>query len=261
MQTLVLDGRRIEYRDLPAARADRPALVLLHEGLGSASMWGRFPERLAEATGCRVVAGSRAGYGQSEPDPWPRGPRYQFHEGEVALPALLAALGIARPVVLGHSDGGTMALLYAAAHPEAPRGIIVMAPHEFIEEETLAGIRAAGEAWRTTDWPRRLARHHADPERVFREWHDTWLSPEYRPWNIEDRLDAIRCPVLAIQGVQDEYATLRQIDIIAERVPGTRLLKLEACGHSPHRDQPAAVLEAVTAFLDALAAAPGPAQG
>ena len=148
-----------------------------------------------------------------------------------------------------------MALLYAAAHPDAPLGIALIAPHEFIEEETLAGIRAAGEAWRTTEWPARLARHHADAARVFREWHDTWLSPEFRHWNIEDRLPLITCPVLAIQGVDDEYASLRQIEVIADRVPGTRLLALPNCGHAPHRDQEAAVLTALVEFIRTLPAA------
>ena len=258
MKHLTVDGLRVEYRDLPAAVAGRPVLVLLHEGLGSASMWGRFPERLAAATGCRVIVGSRAGYGHSEPYPEPRTARYQHREGEEALPAFLAALGVVRPVVIGHSDGGTMALLYAAAHPDAPLGIALMAPHEFIEEETLAGIRAAGEAWRTTEWPTRLARHHADAARVFREWHDVWLSPEYRHWNIEDRLPLITCPVLAIQGVDDEYASLRQIEVIADRVPGTRLLALPSCGHAPHRDQEAAVLAALAEFINSLAAPVSP---
>jgi pimeloyl-ACP methyl ester carboxylesterase len=258
MQHLVLEGRRIEYRDRSAAVGGRPVLVLLHEGLGSASMWGKFPERLAAATGCRVIVPSRAGYGHSDPYPEPRTARYQHREGEEALPAFLAALGIPHPVIIGHSDGGTMALLFAAAHPDAPLGIALMAPHEFIEEETLAGIRAAGEAWRTTEWPARLARHHADAPRVFQEWHDTWLSPEYRHWNIEDRLPFITCPVLAIQGVDDEYASLRQIEVIADQVPGTRLLALANCGHSPHRDQEAAVLSALTEFINTLAAPVSP---
>jgi len=258
MQHLVLEGRRIEYRDRSAAVGGRPVLVLLHEGLGSASMWGKFPERLAAATGCRVIVPSRAGYGHSDPYPEPRTARYQHREGEEALPAFLAALGIPHPVIIGHSDGGTMALLFAAAHPDAPLGIALMAPHEFIEEETLAGIRAAGEAWRTTEWPARLARQHADAPRVFQEGHDTWLSPEYRHWNIEDRLPFITCPVLAIQGVDDEYASLRQIEVIADQVPGTRLLALANCGHSPHRDQEAAVLAALTEFINTLAAPVSP---
>ncbi|HEY3269650.1 MAG TPA: alpha/beta hydrolase, partial [Geothrix sp.] len=163
-----------------------------------------------------------------------------------------AALGIERPVLIGHSDGGSIALLFAAAFPEVPLGVAVMAPHAFVEEETLAGLRAAREAWTATDWPRRLARYHADAAQVFRAWNDTWLSPAFREWNIEACLRDIRCPVLAIQGEDDEYATLRQIDVIAEQVPGTRLLKLPRCGHSPHKDQEAQVLAALAAFVGQL---------
>lgn len=252
MKHLTVNGRRIEYRDLPAAGTDRPTLVLLHEGLGCAALWRSFPERLAAATGCRVVAGSRAGYGGSEPYPEPRTPRYLHREAEEALPAFLAALGIERPVLVGHSDGGSIALLFAGAFPAVPLGVAVMAPHEFVEEEALAGIRAARVAWESTDWPRRLARHHADAPRVFREWSDTWLSPAFRDWTIEACLRDIRCPVLAIQGEEDEYATLRQIDVIAERVPGARLLKLSPCGHAPFKDQEGRVLAALADFVGSL---------
>jgi pimeloyl-ACP methyl ester carboxylesterase len=252
MKHTTVDGFRIEYLDIPAAAEGRPALVLLHEGLGCAAMWRSFPQHLAAATGCRVVAGSRAGYGASDPHPEPRTPRYMHREAERALPAFLAALGIARPVLIGHSDGGSIALLFAAAFPEAPLGLAVMAPHEFIEEETLAGLRAAREAWAATDWPRKLARYHPDAPRVFCEWNDTWLSPAFRDWNIEACLRDIRCPVLAVQGEDDEYATLRQVEVIAERVPGARLLKLPRCGHVPFKDQEARVLAALAEFVDGL---------
>ena len=251
MKHLTVEGLRLEYRDLPAAAADRPTLLLLHEGLGCVALWRDFPDKLAAATGCRTVAWSRAGYGGSQPRPEPRTPRYLHREAE-ALPALLAVLGVERPVLIGHSDGATIALLFASLFPEAPRGVAVMAPHAFVEPETLVGLEAARTTWRTTDWPRKLARYHTDAPKVFSDWNDTWLSPEYRPWNIEDCLSEIRCPVLAIQGEQDEYATLRQIDVIAERVPGTRLLKLPQCGHAPHRDQEAQVLEALAAFVGSL---------
>jgi pimeloyl-ACP methyl ester carboxylesterase len=176
------------------------------------------------------------------------------HEALEALPALLAALDIERPLLFGHSDGGSIALIFAGAFPGVPLGVVALAPHEFVEEETLAGIRAARAAWETTDLRDRLARYHADPGRVFADWNDTWLSPAFRDWNIEDCLPAILCPILAIQGEDDEYATMRQIDAIATRVPATRLLKLANCGHSPHRDQPAAVLGAVDHFLSELCA-------
>ncbi|MFZ2266889.1 MAG: alpha/beta hydrolase [Azonexus sp.] len=257
MKHLVVAGLRLEYRDFPATAAGRPELVLLHEGLGCVTMWRDFPEKLAAATGCRVIVGSRAGYGGSDPYPEPRTPRYMHREGEEALPALLAALHVERPVLIGHSDGGSIALIFAGAFPEVPLGIAVMAPHEFVEAETLAGIRLARTAWETTDLPKKLARyHHAQTERVFRDWNDCWLSPPFRDWNIEDTLPKIRCPVLAIQGVDDEYATLRQIEAIAERVPDTRLLKLEKCGHTPWRDQEAAVLAALVGFVDAASGSP-----
>lgn len=253
MKHLAINGLRLEYRDHPAAAPGRPTLLLLHEGLGCVAMWRHFPEKLAAATGCRVVVWSRAGYGASQPWPEARTPRYMHREAEEALPALLDALRIERPVLVGHSDGGSIALLFAGAFPAAPLGIAVMAPHEFVEEETVAGIRAAKTAWETTDLPHKLGRYHADVAKVFSDWNDTWLSPAFRDWNIEDCLPNIRCPVLAIQGEDDEYATMRQIEAIAERVPGTRLLKLANCGHSPHKDQEAAVLAALAEFVAGLA--------
>jgi pimeloyl-ACP methyl ester carboxylesterase len=252
MKHITVNDLRLEYRDFPAAAAGRPTLLLLHEGLGSISMWRHFPEKLAAATGCRLIVWSRAGYGGSQPWPEPRNLRYMHREAEEALPALLAALHIERPVLVGHSDGGSIALIFAGAFPEVPLGVAVMAPHEFVEEQTLDGIRAARTTWESTDWPHKLGRYHADAPKVFSDWNDTWLSPPFRDWNIEEYLPKIRCPVLAIQGEGDEYASMRQIEVIAEQVPGTELLKLPDCGHSPHRDQEAAVLAALSAFIDRL---------
>ena len=250
MKHIDVNGLRLEYRDYPAASAGRPTLVLLHEGLGCVAMWRHFPEKLAAATGCRLIVWSRAGYGGSQPYPEPRTPRYMHREGEEMLPALLAALAIERPLLIGHSDGGSIALIFAGAFPEVPLGVAVMAPHEFVEDVTLAGIRDARLAWESTDMAQKLARyHHEQTARVFSEWNDTWLAPAFRDWNIEAYLPKIRCPVLALQGEDDEYATMRQIDAIAEQVPGTQLLKLPRCGHSPHRDQEAAVLDALPAFV------------
>ena len=249
MKHIVVNGLRLEYRDFPAAEPGRPVLVVLHEGLGCVAMWRDFPERLAARTGCRTVVWSRAGYGGSEPYAEPRQADYLHREAKEALPALLAALDIEHPFLVGHSDGASIALIYAGAFPERPAGVVAMAPHEFVEAETLAGIRAAREIWTTTDMPKKLGRYHRDAERVFRDWNDTWLSPVFRDWNIEEYLPAIRCPVLALQGHEDEYATMRQIDVIAERVPGAELVKLPACGHSPHRDQPEAVLSVLAAFI------------
>ena len=249
MKCLSVLGLKLEYLEIPATTAERPTLLMLHEGLGCVRMWRDFPQQLAAETGCRVIVWSRAGYGQSEPWPEARTVRYMHREALVAMPAFLEALQIERPVLLGHSDGGSIALIFAGAFPQVPRGVIVMAPHEFVEEETLAGIRAAKKAWTASDWPQKLARYHLDAERVFNDWNDTWLSPDFRDWNIEAYLPHIRCPVLALQGEDDEYATLRQIEVIAENVAGAELLKLPNCGHSPQRDQPEAVLKAIDRFL------------
>lgn len=249
LPVVVVQGLRLEYLDLPASRPGGPVLVLLHEGLGCVAMWRDFPQRLAAATGCRVVAWSRAGYGGSDPSDTPRRPDYLEVEARQGLPATLAALGLERPVLVGHSDGATLALLFAGSFPGSVAGVVAMSPHEFVEPETLAGLRQALQAWETTDWPERLGRYHRDVERVFREWNDTWLAPGFQEWNIEGTLSGIRCPVLALQGEDDSYATMRQIDAIAERVEATTLLKLPGCGHSPHLECPAAVLEALAGFL------------
>lgn len=254
MRHLTVAGKRLEYRDFPATRAEAPTILLLHEGLGCVAMWRKFPEQLAEATGCRVVVWSRAGYGGSEPHGEKRTPRYMHREALEELPAFADALGIERAVLVGHSDGGSIALIFAGAFPERVQALAVMAPHEFVEQETLVGIREALRVWESTDLPEKLGRYHPEVQRVFHDWCDTWLSPEFCDWNIEDSLAGIACPVLAIQGEDDEYATMRQIEVIAEKVPGTRLLRLPNCGHSPHKDQPAAVLEALASFVSPLAA-------
>lgn len=252
MQQLEVLGLKLEYRDFPATRSDLPPLVLLHEGLGSVAMWRDFPQKLAAASGARVVVFSRAGYGGSDAYAEPRTPHYMHREGEQMLPAFLAALGIERPLLVGHSDGGSIALICAGAHPELPAGLVVMAPHEFVEEITLAGIRAAREVWQSSDWRDKLGRYHRDPVRVFHDWNDTWLAPEFRDWNIEDYLPRIACPVLALQGEDDEYATMRQIEVIGAVVPDAEVLKLPACGHSPQRDQETAVLAAIVVFAERL---------
>ena len=257
MKHILVNGLRLEYRDFPAAVEGLPTLLLLHEGLGCVAMWRDFPAQLATATGCRVVVWSRPGYGGSQPYPEERKKGYMHREAEESLPALIAALHIERPLLVGHSDGGSIALIFAGAFPEVPLGIAVLAPHEFVEEVTLVGIRAARSIWESTDWPTKLGRYHLDAVRVFEEWNDTWLSPLFRDWNIEQYLPKIRCPVLAIQGEDDEYATMRQIEVIAEQVPGTELLKLPNCGHTPQRDQEAAVLAALLAFVDRVNRAKG----
>ncbi len=243
---------QIEYVRLNAARTDRPLMVFLHEGLGSVSMWRDFPQQLCNALNMRGLVYSRPGYGQSTPraadEHW--GLDFMHRQANEVLPALLQALHITEPVwLLGHSDGGSIALIHAAQHPERVAGTVVMAPHILVEEFGLISIRKARDAYETTDLRQKLARHHADVDSAFRGWNDIWLHPDFPRWTIEAELGAITGPLLAVQGLDDEYGTLEQIRGIARRVPQTLLVELPACGHSPHRDQPAALIAAVTDFV------------
>jgi pimeloyl-ACP methyl ester carboxylesterase len=246
---LVADGKRLETAYLAGAHAAAPTVVLLHEGLGSIALWKDFPERLRERTGCAVFAYSRYGYGRSEPLAEKRPLTYMHREGEVVLPALLQAAGIERPVLLGHSDGASIALIYAGFAPAAVRALIVMAPHLFVEDISVRSIAQAKVAYETTELRARLARYHDDPDSAFRGWNDAWLDPDFRAWNIEASLASIRCPVLAIQGEDDEYGTRAQIDALAAHVRSARTLMLPRCGHSPYRDRPAEALAAIAEFL------------
>lgn len=250
----------IEVLDVPASSPTSPPIVLLHEGLGCVAFWRKLPRVLAQATGSRVVAWSRPGYGASDPYPDARTSRYLHEEGETTLPAMLKALDIQRPVLVGHSDGGSIALIFAGTYPEALRGAVVMAPHHCVEDVTVAGLKQARQLWETTDWAEKLARYHLRPRSVWHEWNDTWLSPGFAGWSIGEYLPRIRTPVLAIQGYDDEFATMHQIDDIAAKVqpPGqVESLKLPKCGHSPHRDQETAVLAAIVAFVGRIQSSPG----
>ena len=249
---------RIETRWVGPADSDRPLIVFLHEGLGSVSMWRDFPERLCEAVASRGLVFSRRGYGRSTPpdadERW--APDYMHDETRDALPAVFEALGIdpqARPVILvGHSDGGSIALLFAALFPERVAAVVAIAPHIVVEDITVLSIEAAREAFIQGSLRAGLARHHDDPEATFMRWNRIWLAPAFRAWSIEREVAAIRCPMLAVQGVDDPYGTLDQIHGIARLAPQTRLVELPACGHSPHRDQPQALLDALSAFLNDL---------
>jgi pimeloyl-ACP methyl ester carboxylesterase len=249
---VVVDGKRLEtlsYR----GTGDLPTMVMLHEGLGSVSMWKDFPERLARATRCGVVAYSRYGHGKSEGLREKRLVEFMHHEGTVVLPGLLAHLEIERPILLGHSDGASICIIYAAAAPASPRGLILEAPHVFVEELTIKSIAKIRTVYRSTDLPKRLGRYHDHVEEAFWGWNDIWLEPAFRDWNIEESLNAIACPVLVIQGQDDEYGTLAQIEAIKRRVRNTQSLMLPDCGHAPHRDQPTATLEAMAQFVRKLA--------
>lgn len=246
---ITVDGRALELERLPATRPGLPTLVFLHEGIGSVSLWRDFPAVVAAATGCETIVYSRFGYGQSDVLDAPRAKDYMHHEALVVLPALLARLGVRHPLVLGHSDGASIALMFAARHPET-HAVIVEAPHVFVEAEALAGIRAAKVAWETTDLRDRLGRHHADAEKTFFGWNDTWLDPAFADWNIEAFLPDVTCPVLAIQGYDDEYGTMAQLDAVSRQVRGPcETLRLDRCRHSPHRDRPDEVRDAIVRFL------------
>lgn len=246
---------RIEYAWLSAGRRAAPLMVFLHEGLGSLAMWKDFPQRLCDAAGCRGLVYSRPGYGRSTPRPAdaPLQTDFMHRQAHEVLPALLAALDVdtARqpPWLFGHSDGGSIALLHAARFTGHVAGLVVLAPHIVVEPISVESIEKARQAWLHTDLKTRLARYHDDAESAFRGWNDIWLDPAFRSWSITGELAAIRCPVLAIQGLDDEYGTLAQIRGIAETLPQTRLLELPRCGHSPHRDQPEVVIAAVQQAL------------
>lgn len=246
---------RLEYQWAGRADACAPVIVFLHEGLGSISLWRDFPQRFCDAHGFRGLVFSRYGYGRSTPRPAGERlpPGYLHAQAQEALPALLSHLGIERPWLFGHSDGGSIALLYAAHFPQAVSGIVALAPHILVEDITIDGIRKARDAFLQTDLRDRLARHHTDAGSVFWGWNDAWLNPAFRAWNIEEEIGAITCPVLAVQGEDDEYGTLEQIFGIARRVPGAQTLVLKDCGHSPQRDQPAELGSRAALFIKAAA--------
>jgi pimeloyl-ACP methyl ester carboxylesterase len=250
MPFVLAGGHRLDYERIDAGGRDRPTLVLLHEGLGSVAMWRDFPSRLAHATASRVVVYSRHGYGESDPLTTPRTVRYMHDEAEHVLPEFLDALAIERPILVGHSDGGSIAMIHAGGGGRGVTAIVAMAPHVMVEELSITSIAAARDAFRTTRLRRRLARYHADVDGAFLGWNDIWLSPAFRTWNIEAYLPRITCPILAIQGEDDEYGTMEQLARIAEGAPDVRRLKLADCRHSPHRDQRDAVLDAIARFVD-----------
>lgn len=245
---------RLEYRWVGSSEASAPLLVFLHEGLGSASMWKDFPARLCAAGGWRGLVYSRTGYGRSTPRPhgerW--APAYMHEQAREVLPQFLAAAGVDvaldRPWLFGHSDGASIALIHAATYPEADAGLILLAPHIFVEDLSVRSIEQAKYAY-AADLRQRLARHHEDVDSAFWGWNDVWLDPAFRNWNIEDLLPSIRVPVLAIQGHNDEYGTMAQVDGLAAAVARAEVLKLDDCAHSPHRDRPEAVMRATTDFI------------
>jgi pimeloyl-ACP methyl ester carboxylesterase len=244
-------AKRLEIKLYPPAGVDA-TIVILHEGLGSAAMWKDFPERIAKATGCGVLVYSRYGHGKSERLAEKRAVDFMHHEAKIVLPELLAEHNIQRPILLGHSDGASIALIYAGTWPDRVRGLVLEAPHVFVEEFGLRSIAAIRTLYESSDLRERLLRYHDHVDEMFRGWNDIWLDPQFREWNIEEYLGAIACPTLVIQGENDEYGTLAQVEAIQRCVPGAQKLILPRCGHSPHRDQPELTLDAITRFVAAL---------
>jgi pimeloyl-ACP methyl ester carboxylesterase len=250
---ITVADRKLEVERIAAGAPGRPVLVFLHEGLGSVSLWKDFPARVAHAAGCDVVVYSRHGYGRSDRLTGPHLVRYMHDQALHALPELLGKLDIRSPVLVGHSDGASIAIVHAGAgHPV--EGLVLMAPHVIVEDLSVESIAAAKVAYETTDMPKKLGRHHDDPDTVFRAWNDIWLAPDFRSWNIEEYLAGIRCPVMVIQGQDDEYGTMEQVRRIQRQLPDVDAIELADCRHSPHRDQPDAVIEAIVRFVDRLTA-------
>ena len=248
---LTAAGHRLEYAWLGPDPDEAPTLVFLHEGLGSLATWKDFPNEVAAATGCGAFLYSRWGYGKSEPRIGPCTDHYVHEEALTTLPEVLSQMGIQRPILIGHSDGASLALIYAGANSNDVRGLVLEAPHVFVEDITLAGIKRAGQLYKSTDLPQRLARYHGDQaDAVFQNWYNTWLGPDFRPWNIEASLPTIRCPLLIIQGEDDEYGTIKQVDAIRTQVSGSvEVQMLPDCGHAPHRDQREVTINAISRFV------------
>ena len=252
MPFLLAGGRRLEHVWHGPPPDAAPTLVFLHEGLGCVSTWRDFPARLAEATGCGALVYSRAGYGASDPVALPRPLRF-MHDEAALLPEVLDAAEVRECVLVGHSDGASIALIHAGSAPSPRvRGLALMAPHVFVEDVTVRSIEQAAVRYEAGDLRRALERHHgANVDVAFRGWNRSWLDPAFRSWNLEEFLPGIRVPMLLVQGQDDEYGTLRQLDAIEAgcRAPVRRLVLAE-CGHAPHRDQPEQTLAAMKRFVE-----------
>jgi pimeloyl-ACP methyl ester carboxylesterase len=246
----------IEHAWLNPGWRRAPLIVFLHEGLGSVSTWRDFPRRFCAAGGFRGLVYSRPGYGRSTRRPpherW--APTFLHEQACELLPALLAALGVdsdGEPVwLVGHSDGGSIALIFAATFPQRAAGLVLLAPHIFVEDVSITSIKAARAAYWAGPLRDRLARHHRDPASAFLGWNEAWLDPAFRSWDITPLLSQIECPVLAVQGRNDEYGTLAQIEGIGRAVPDAELVPLDACGHAVHRDQPERLAKVAIEFIE-----------
>ncbi len=244
-------GQHLEYRWIGPPPNDAPSIVFLHEGLGGVGMWRDFPDRVASATECGALVYSRLGYGASDPVREPRPVRFMHDEALHVLPAVIEHFKLQEVILFGHSDGASIAVIYAGATRRPVRALILEAPHVFIESVCIERIQRLKEEYETTRLRERLARYHGvNTDSMFRTWTDVWLRPDFPQWNIEEYLPAITAPVLVVQGENDEYGTLKQVDAVLRQVKGpAKSLVLAHCGHSPHSDQPEAVLKAVRRFI------------
>ena len=248
---LTIGDTKLEYR-VAGDTASAPSIVMLHEGLGSAALWGDFPEKLASATGVTVFAYSRAGYGASSTVALPRPLTYMHDEAKGTLPRLLDAIGFRRGLLLGHSDGASIAAIYAGSiQDHRVRGLMLIAPHFVVEEIGLAAIRAAKAAYEDGDLKSRLARWHKDVDAAFYGWNGAWLDPGFRNWDITDALAYIRVPLQIVQGENDQYGTVRQVELAQEECycPVEAAI-IPGAGHSPQRERPEMTLGAIAGFAN-----------
>ena len=248
---LTLGAQRLEYRMVGPRPDQAPTLVLLHEGLGCVGLWGDFPEKLSAATGCGVFVYSRAGYGQSSPVKLPRPLTYMHDEARETLPVLLDSIGFKRGLLIGHSDGASIAAIYAGSHQDhRVGGLVLIAPHFFTEDSGIASIVEARKAYETGDLRARLARWHADVDNAFKGWNGAWLDPNFRQWDIAEFLAYIRVPVLIVQGEDDQYGTLKQIECgKQECYCPVEVALVPRARHSPQRDKPDETLKAIADFV------------
>jgi pimeloyl-ACP methyl ester carboxylesterase len=249
-----IDGTRLEYAWHGPPPAQAPTLVFLHEGLGSISQWRNFPAELCSRLGCGALVYNRCGHGKSDSLTGPRSPGFMHDEAMTVLPQLLEVFEIRRPILVGHSDGASIALIHAGSGAGDPFALILEAPHVFVEDVTVARIAGLRDLYQTGDLRTKLARHHgANIDTLFRYWTEVWLRPEFRAWNIEDYLPDVKCPALIIQGKQDEYGTDRQVNTLVAALGGRcEGIMLDHCGHTPHADQRATVEDIIVRFVRGL---------
>lgn len=250
---LTIDNASLEYKWLAPLVPDAPTIVMLHEGLGSVGLWGDFPEKLQAATGAGIFLYSRAGYGQSSPVTLPRPLDYMHREALDVLPKLLDAIGFKRGLLLGHSDGASIAAIYAGSHQDHRlQGVAMLAPHFIVEDISVKSIAEIKTTYETTDLKAKLARWHKDVDNAFYGWNGAWLDPKFRDWDISEYLAYIRVPLLIVQGVDDQYGTMRQVEIAQEECYCPVDLKvISGAAHSPHREAPGATLDAIVQFAEA----------